>query len=155
LVALTGPVELFVVEAVITDIPKIKIDLVDDHAVVRAAMRDWLSVFQDMEVVAEASSVSTALDTLGKIEPDVVLLDVSLQDGTGFDVLALIQRDYRTVRVIMMSTSMEREFAARALAAGADAYVKKGEAGKMLAETIRVLMQKTPEVSVGPWSAPR
>jgi DNA-binding NarL/FixJ family response regulator len=131
-------------EATIHDFQKIKILLLDDHAVVRAALRDWLSVYPDMEVVAEASSVSTAFDTLNRIVPDLVLLDVSLPDGTGFEVLEVILRDYPTVRAIMMSTSTEREFAALALAAGAHAYVKKGNAAKLLPDTIRRVMRREP-----------
>jgi two-component system, NarL family, invasion response regulator UvrY len=120
---------------------KAQLLLVDDHSVLRAGLRYVLSEFDDIEIAAEAASVRETLEALELKVPDLVLLDISLPDGSGLEALTLIKREYPGVRVVMLSNHSANEFAAYALSQGADAYVTKAGPTKELVATIRRVLK--------------
>jgi two-component system response regulator DevR len=104
---------------------RVRVLIVDDHEVVRVGLRTLLSSVPSVEVVGEASSASTALPEVKRAAPDVVLLDVRLGDGSGFDVCREIQNLEREVRVLVLTSFADDNIIVDAISAGADGYLLK------------------------------
>src|SRR5687767_1032912 len=104
----------------------VSIVLVDDHPVVRRGLRAVLEEVPGFSVVAEASNGLEAVDTIERLQPDVVLLDLVLPGLAGLEVLRVVpQRSPRT-RVVVLSMHNTSAFVAEALKNGALGYVLKG-----------------------------
>jgi DNA-binding NarL/FixJ family response regulator len=128
----------------------IKLLLVDDHAILRTGLRYVLSEIEDLEIVAEAGSVQETMHALSTTTPDLVLLDISLPDGSGLEVLKVIKQDYPHTRTIMLTTHADTEFVVHAFAHGAEGYVLKAQAADQLLATIRRVLDGQPRVPAGP-----
>lgn len=115
----------------------VKILIVDDHTVVRAGLRQIISEATDMEVVAEAASAREALEMVSAQAVDLVLLDVSLPDKNGLEVLKQIKSDYPLIGVLLLSMHAEDQYGIRALKAGAAGYLTKESAPEQLIAALR------------------
>jgi two-component system, NarL family, response regulator DevR len=104
---------------------RVRVLIVDDHEVVRVGLRTLLSSVSSIEVVGEASSAATALPEVKRVLPDVVLLDVRLGDGSGFDVCREIQNLEHEVRVLVLTSFADDNIIVDAISAGADGYLLK------------------------------
>ncbi len=103
----------------------IKVFIVDDHAVVRSGLRQFLASTDDMTIAAEAS---TGADVLARIDNegcDLLLLDINLPDLNGLEVLKQVKRRQPDLPVVIFSMFSEDEFALEALRAGASGYLNK------------------------------
>jgi two-component system, LytTR family, response regulator len=89
--------------------------IVDDERLARVALRSLLSERSDVDIVGEASSVATAKQAIAELDPDVLLLDVQMPDGTGFDLLKQIDVDCDVVFVTAYDTFAVRAFDVNAL----------------------------------------
>ena len=107
---------------------QIRIVLADDHNLVRSGVKSWLSGMPGVEVVAEASNGKQAVDLVGSLQPDVVLLDIGMKELNGIEAAGIIARDYPSVRIIILSMHDTQEFVSQALKAGATGYVLKDAA---------------------------
>lgn len=114
-----------------------KILLVDDHPVVRRGIAQLLDEEADMEVCGEAESVEAALEVMGKTNPDVTLVDLSLRGADGFELIAAMREDYPKVIPLVLSMHAEISYVERALRAGAKGYVTKNEADETIIGAIR------------------
>ncbi len=114
--------------------------IVDDHPVVRLGLRNTLSAADDLEVCGEADGAATALDALEQTRPDLVLVDISLKDGSGLDLVKRITHREPTVKVLVASMHDEALFAERALRAGAQGYINKEETIDGLVDAIRAVL---------------
>lgn len=103
----------------------IKILVVDDHAVVRSGVREFLSSVNNFEVVAEATTGSQALSIVESTALDVVLLDISLPDINGLEVLKCIRQQRSELPVLMFSSYPETELATKAYELGVSGYLNK------------------------------
>ena len=118
---------------------KIRVMLVDDHAVVRVGFRMLLSASSDIEVVAEADSGELAYQRYAEITPDVVIMDLSMPGMGGIEaVRRLLVRD-KTARVLVLSVHEDTAHAKRVLKAGALGYLSKRTAPEELIEAVRVI----------------
>ena len=118
---------------------KIRVMLVDDHAVVRVGFRMLLSASSDIEVVAEADSGELAYQRYAEITPDVVIMDLSMPGMGGIEaVRRLLVRD-KTARVLVLSAHEDTAHAKRVLKAGALGYLSKRTAPEVLIEAVRVI----------------
>jgi two-component system, NarL family, invasion response regulator UvrY len=116
---------------------RIKVLLVDDHAVVREGYRRLLERSHDIDVVGEAASAGEAYQQFAEIEPDVVVMDISLPDVSGIEALRrLLAREPRA-RILAFSIHDEAIFPKSALKAGAAGYVTKSSAPDVLVEAVR------------------
>jgi two-component system, NarL family, response regulator DevR len=104
---------------------RVRVLIVDDHEVVRVGLRTLLSSVPSIEVVGEASSAATALPEVKRTLPNVVLLDVRLGDGNGFDVCRQIQTLEQDVRVLVLTSFADDNIIVDAISAGADGYLLK------------------------------
>ena len=104
---------------------KTRVLLVEDHAVLRDGIKALVADEEDIEIVGEAGNGRDALECIPLIQPDVVLMDLSMNGLNGIDATAQIQRDYPDVRVVILSMHDHEEHIFQALRAGAMGYVLK------------------------------
>jgi two-component system, NarL family, response regulator NreC len=112
--------------------------LVDDHQIVRSGVRRVLEATGTIEVVGEASGVREALDRARALRPDVVVLDLTLRDGSGLDVIADLRE--AGARVVILSMQDEPVYARKAFELGAQGYVVKDAADEELATAIDTVL---------------
>ncbi len=103
----------------------IKIAIVDDHAIVRAGLRQYLSEQVDLQVIAEAANGREALDIVRQGEVDVMLMDLSMPDQSGVDALAAIRARAPELPVLILSGFPEAHYATTLLRQGASGYLNK------------------------------
>ena len=103
----------------------IKIVIVDDHAIVRAGLRQFLAEQSDLEIVGEASNGREALDLVRKGGIDVIIMDLSMPDQNGIDALAAIKARAPELPVLILSGYPEAHYATNLLRQGASGYLNK------------------------------
>jgi DNA-binding NarL/FixJ family response regulator len=118
----------------------IDIFIVDDHAILRLSLRSLLERESDFSICGEADSANSALSEIGRVQPDLVLLDVSLPDMSGIELARTLHVKYPELRLLMLSGHGEKSHVDRAMGAGACGYVLKGN-GKVLPEAIRQVLR--------------
>lgn len=114
-----------------------KVLLVDDHEIVREGLRAMLDAQDDIEVVGEAGTAADAVRRVGFDDPDVVVLDVRLPDGSGVEACREIRQRFPEVKVLMLTSFADEEALMSAIIAGAAGYVLKRIKGQDLVESIR------------------
>jgi two-component system response regulator NreC len=120
---------------------KIRLLLVDDHAVVRTGLRMMLEGEHDIEIVGEADSASEALNQISQLEPEVVLMDIGLPDMSGIDATRQIKQLAPGTAVVALTIHEDEEYFFKMLDAGASGYVPKRAAPEELITAIRVTAQ--------------
>jgi two-component system response regulator DevR len=108
-----------------TQSASIRVMLVDDHEVVRLGLRALFSETKHIEVVGEAGTVAEAISQTGRVDPDVVVMDLRLPDGTGLDACREILSAHPTVRVLFLTSYSDEEAVLSTILAGAAGYVLK------------------------------
>ena len=111
--------------------------LVDDHKMMLAGLRALLAGAPDIEVVAEASDGRTALDLVGTLVPDVVVMDIGLPDLNGIEATRQIRAKNERVKVIALSMHTGKRYVHQMLDAGACGYVLKTSAHDELLRAVR------------------
>jgi two-component system invasion response regulator UvrY len=115
----------------------IRILIADDHAIIRHGLKQIIEESGEMRVVAEADSGSDAMRKIRGIECDVVLLDISMPDMSGIDVLKQIHAEKPQLPILILSIYPEDQYAVRLIKAGAAGYMTKESAP---AEVVRALL---------------
>jgi DNA-binding NarL/FixJ family response regulator len=105
--------------------PKIQIAIVDDHSMVRSGLRGFLMDQPDIEVVAEASNGAQALELVREHALDVLILDISMPEQSGMDVLARIQARAPALGILILSGFAEEHYAVPLLRRGVSGYLNK------------------------------
>lgn len=122
--------------------------IADDHALVRAGIRALVEKINGVTVVAEAGTGSEALKLITELTPDLVLLDITMPDGSGFDVLQHVSKSFAEIRVIVLTVHEAGEYAIRALREGAAGFLPKSAASTELEQAIQTVMKG--EVYISP-----
>jgi DNA-binding NarL/FixJ family response regulator len=117
----------------------VRILLVDDHEVVRIGLRQLIDSHADLRVCGEATSIAEARATIDVLKPDVVLLDLTLGEESGFDLLRSLEELSYTPRVLVLSMFDESLYADDALALGARGYTMKDVPAEDLIRAIRTV----------------
>ncbi len=117
----------------------IRLAIAEDHTIVRWALREALSKADDIEVVGESGSAAETLEMVKRERPDVLLLDITLPDRSGFDVLTDLRPLDTAPLVVVLTWHTEPSYAARAIAAGAHGYVSKSVEPDALLAAIRAV----------------
>lgn len=120
----------------------IRIVVVDDHEGARRGLRSVLKSNPNLEVVGEAADGKEALQKVGQLQPDIVLLDISLPDMSGLEVAPRIREMAPAARIIFVSQHTSVPLAKDALAGGAYGYVVKSDAGLDLLAAIESASEK-------------
>lgn len=113
--------------------------LVDDHAVLRAGLRTLLNAEPDMEVVGEAADGKQAVQKVAELEPEVVLMDISMPVLNGLEATRQIRRAHPQVKVLVLTMHDSEEYLFQVLEAGASGYVPKKAADTELINAIRAV----------------
>jgi len=119
-----------------TDVPDVKVMIVDDHEVVREGLRALLNRRDGMTVVGEAGSVAQAIETAARTQPDVIVMDVRLPDGSGVEACREIRAAQPATKTIMLTSYADDEAVIASIMAGASAYLLKQTRGHQLADAI-------------------
>src|ERR1051326_4128286 len=114
-----------------------KILLVDDHPLTRHGMAQLIGQQRDLIVCGEAGTAEDALRCIGRLRPDLVLLDVTLPGKPGLELIKDLSATHPEVAVLVVSMHDERLYAERALRAGARGYLMKSAGGEELIKAIR------------------
>jgi len=114
----------------------VRLVLVDDSEVVRIGLRSLLGAVAAIEIVGEAASVTGAVDTCQRVQPDVVLLDIRLPDGTGLDACRRILVRQPGIRVLILTSAIDDALVGEAIRAGAHGYLLKEINGGELVKAI-------------------
>src|ERR1044071_2124873 len=116
---------------------KIRILLVDDHAVVRFGIAQLINRQADMMVCGEEEDASRALSAIEKLKPNLVIADISLKDSSGLELMRNIKAQYPGLAVLVVSVHEESIYAEIAFRAGALGYLMKEEALEKILTAIR------------------
>ena len=115
----------------------IRILLVDDHDMLRIGLRTILNKSPEIEVIGEANSVSTAIEATQSLHPDMVLMDILLPDGKGYEACRAIKSQSKDIKVIMLTAMADREFVSESLQAEADGFILKEISSEKLISSIK------------------
>jgi len=118
---------------------KIKVLVVDDHAVLRDGIRALLDVPEDIEMVGEASEGKDALEKAQELAPDIVLMDLMMPGMDGLEATRRLKKKTPKVKVLILSQHDNREYILSAIKAGANGYVVKKALGLELVSAIRAV----------------
>jgi NarL family two-component system response regulator LiaR len=120
---------------------KIRVLLVDDHALFREGLRSLLEEQADIEVVGEANDGLEVADLVSKLEPTVILMDINMSVIDGIKATSVVIKNNPTVGIIILTMYPQDEYALEALKAGAKAYVVKDTPANKLLHVIRSVHQ--------------
>jgi two-component system, NarL family, invasion response regulator UvrY len=118
---------------------KVRIVLVDDHAVVRAGFKQLIETTDDLEVAGEAGTAADALALVASQPCDVMLLDISLPDASVLDTVAALRRRQSELPILIVSMHPEEQYAVNLLRAGASGFFSKAGSATELLEAIRTV----------------
>jgi DNA-binding NarL/FixJ family response regulator len=114
-----------------------RVFIVDDHPMMRDGLRQLIGNESDLELCGEADSAALALELAVKTKPDVMLVDITLRNGNGLDLIKDLQASVPETAVIVLSMHDESLYAERVLRAGGRGYIMKQEGGRKIIEGIR------------------
>jgi DNA-binding NarL/FixJ family response regulator len=115
----------------------VEVLLADDHAVVREGLKALINSQPDMRVVGEAANGRATFELATRLQPDVVVMDISMPDMSGIEATELINRECPKVRVLALTVHEVEGYLRRLLEAGATGYILKRAAGDELVRAIR------------------
>ena len=127
----------------------IRIAIVDDHAIVRAGLRQFFAEHEDLAVVAEAATGREALDIVRKAEVDVIVMDISMPDQSGIDALAAIRARAPTLPVLILSGFPEEHYATTLLRQGGSGYLNKDCDPEEIVRAIRTVHRGRKYITAG------
>src|SRR5260370_39317307 len=119
----------------VTSPTQIRVLSVDDHALIREGIAAFSANQKDMRLVGEASNGREAIEQFRSHRPDVTLMDLQMPEVNGIDALIAIRSEFPEARIIVLTTSAGAALCKRAMKAGAQAYILKGNVRKDLLDT--------------------
>lgn len=127
---------------------KIRLLLVDDHTLLRRALSALLQCEEHLAVVGEAGSGEEAVVLAGQLQPDIILMDITLPDMDGLEATRQIRYQYEGMKIIALTMHVEEEYLLQFLAAGGNGYLHKSTADLELLRAIERVMAG--EIYLGP-----
>ena len=116
-----------------------KIIIVDDHGLIREGIKKVTARETDIEVIGEACNSDELFKLLDKHEIDIIILDISLPDRSGLDLISDIKIKSPNTKILILTMHPEDRFALLALRAGASGYITKEKASKSLVDALRII----------------
>lgn len=119
----------------------VKVLLVDDHTILRDGIASILNQIEGIEVVGGLSSGEEAVNEFATYHPDVILMDVMMRGMTGLEATRWIKEQNSTIKIIIISSEIKKEFVSAGIKCGIDGYLPKDVDKATLVEAIRSVMQ--------------
>ena len=117
-----------------------RILIVDDHPLVREGLIGLISAQSDFVVCGEASGLAEARQLVAAERPDVAIIDLTLSDGSGIELIKELKARHRDLKLLVLSMHDESLFAERVLRAGAVGFVSKHEASRTIIQAVRTIL---------------
>jgi two-component system invasion response regulator UvrY len=114
--------------------------IADDHAMIRAGLRQWLEQDRAVEAIAEASTGAETLQQLREGHWDLVILDINMPDRSGIDILRHIRSGHPDTKVLVISGFSEKQYAINVLRAGAAGYLAKDQAPEEFMRAVHTVL---------------
>jgi DNA-binding NarL/FixJ family response regulator len=128
-----------------------RIFVVDDHPLIREGLAAQISSHPNMHICGEAEDIPEALSRIAETNPDLVIVDISLKNGNGVELVKRLTAKYPLLLILVWSMHPESLYAERALSAGARGYVNKGKSANQIMEAVLTVLDGrtyvSPEVS--------
>ncbi|MBI2854541.1 MAG: response regulator transcription factor [Chloroflexi bacterium] len=118
---------------------RIRVLVVDDHAMVREGICLLLRGFEDIEVIGEAADGAQAIDQVERLKPDIVLMDITMPAMSGLEATQTIKERHPDIQVLALTVHESSEYLRRALSLGASGYMLKGATSAELVSAIRAV----------------
>jgi len=128
---------------------KIRVALVDDHSAVRAGFRLLLESAGEIEVVAEMDSGEAINQQIGRLEADLIVMDLSMHGMGGLEAIRRVRLKNDSIRILVFTMHDNVAFLDQAMEAGANGYITKSNAGNVLLEAVKAVMRD------GSWIEPK
>jgi DNA-binding NarL/FixJ family response regulator len=119
---------------------KHKVLIIDDHPVFCLGMSELINKEADLTVCGSIESIKKACRTIAGLRPDLIIVDISLKDGNGLNLVQHIKKEYEALPMLVLSMYDESLYAERALLAGASGYIMKQEAIPKVVKAIRYVL---------------
>ncbi len=119
---------------------KRRVFIVDDHPLVREWLTSLINQQPDLNVCGEAAAAAEAMQAVAVSKPEVAIVDISLKDSSGIELIKDLKHSYPGLVVLVLSMHEESHYAERALRAGAKGYIMKRETTKRVVEAIRTVL---------------
>lgn len=117
----------------------IRVALVDDHSLVRDGIKALLSVMAPLEVVGEAENGADAIEMVGRCQPDLLLVDISLRDMNGLELTRVLRSQYPSLKVLVLSMYDNYEYVSESVRSGASGYVLKNAPSREIIAAIEAI----------------
>ena len=121
---------------------KIKVLLVDDHAIMRDGIRALLSLHDDIQIVGEASEGNEAIEKTRELHPDVIIMDLAMPGMDGLEATRRITKQNPKVKVLVLTQYDNKEYILSAIKAGSAGYVPKRALGSELESAVRAVLPR-------------
>jgi DNA-binding NarL/FixJ family response regulator len=118
---------------------KIKVLLVDDHAIMRDGIRALLSLHNDIDIVGEASDGHEAIEKTMELSPDLIIMDIAMPEMDGLEATRRIKKQNPRVKILILTQYDNKEYILSAVRAGAAGYIPKRALGSELITAIRAI----------------
>lgn len=119
---------------------KQKLYILDDHPIVIEGLKKVLEGQDDIQVVGTAEDANTALQQIPKVKPELIIMDITLKDRSGVDLIKKLKQSHPEIHVLVYSMHDENVYAERCLRAGAMGYLMKGESAVKVLQSIRQVL---------------
>jgi len=129
------------------DIDIANVVIAEDHAILRAGLCAMLATEPDFQVIGEAASGREAIRMVGKLNPDLLLLDLSMPNSNGTEAISIIKKRYPETKIVVLTVHKAEEYIRAALEAGADGYVLKDDDQAELFTALRNILEGKPYLS--------
>ena len=120
---------------------KIRVMLVDDHAIMRDGIRALLSLNEDIEIVGEASEGKEAIEKAQSLLPDIIIMDIAMPGIDGLEATRRIKKTNPNMKILILSQYNSKEYVITAIKAGASGYIPKRALGSELISAVRGLFR--------------
>ncbi len=120
---------------------KSKVLIIDDHPIFCLGMTELINKEPDLVVCGAIESMKKACEAIAQLKPDLLIIDISLKDGNGLDLVQEVKKEYQGLPMLVLSMYDESLYAERALLAGAFGYIMKQEAIPKVVEAIRHVLK--------------
>jgi DNA-binding NarL/FixJ family response regulator len=123
------------------DKSKKRVFLVDDHPLVREWLTNLINQQSDLVVCGESETAPHALQAVGQVKPDVAIVDISLKDSSGIDLIKSLKEAHPSLIILVLSMHDEMHYAERSLRAGASGYIMKRETTRKVVDGIHRILE--------------